>query len=145
MEVWGFFSEKTLAFVTDGTLVFDAMDEVSESFDLTSNSSEFDDDVPSEWESTLISAETYADMMHMSKQGIFDQLTFEYGDNFPEDAAQYAIATIEQDWNENALESAKTYQDMMSMSHSAIYDQLISEYGDQFTPEQAQYAVDNLG
>lgn len=29
-------------------------------------------------------------MMHMSKGGIFDQLTSEYGGQFTEDAAQYA-------------------------------------------------------
>lgn len=36
--------------------------------------------VPKEYRNALRSAETYSDMMHMSKQGIFDQLTSEYGD-----------------------------------------------------------------
>lgn len=82
--------------------------------------------------------------MSMSKAGIYDQLVSEYGEAFPEEAAQYAIDNIEFDWNENALKSAKNYQDLMDMSHSAIYDQLVSDYGEKFTPEQAQYAVDNL-
>ncbi len=30
-------------------------------------------------------------MMHMSKAGIYDQLTSEYGEGFEADAAQYAI------------------------------------------------------
>lgn len=101
-------------------------------------------DVPQEYKNALKSAETYSEMMHMSKAAIYDQLISEYGEDFPEDAAQYAIDNLDADWNYNALKSAETYYEEMSMSKSAIYDQLISDYGDQFTPEQAQYAVDNL-
>ena len=100
--------------------------------------------VPAEYTSALTSAETYSDMMHMSKAGIFDQLTSEYGGQFTEDAAQYAVDTIDADWNNNALESAKTYQNEMAMSPAAIHDQLTSEYGGQFTSSQADYAIDNL-
>ena len=78
-------------------------------------------DVPREWESALNSAYNYAEIMSMSKAGIYDQLVSEYGEAFPEEAAQYAIDNIEFDWNENALKSAKNYQDLMDMSHSAIY------------------------
>ncbi|WP_245608166.1 Ltp family lipoprotein [Salinicoccus luteus] len=102
------------------------------------------DDVPREWESALNSAYSYAEIMHMSKAGIYDQLVSEYGENFPEEAAQYAIDNIEYDWKNNALESARSYQDLMDMSHAAIYDQLISDYGDKFTEEEAAYAVENL-
>ncbi len=100
--------------------------------------------VPREHKSALKKAEIYAKTMHMSKAGIYDQLTSEYGENFPAEAAQYAIDNIVYDWKENALKKAQTYAGMMSMSDSAIYDQLISEYGEKFTPEEAQYAIDNL-
>ncbi|OAV62855.1 Ltp family lipoprotein [Enteractinococcus helveticum] len=103
-----------------------------------------EDDVPSEHRSALRSAETYSDMMHMSKAGIFDQLTSEYGGQFTEEAAQYAVDNVEADWNNNALESAITYQDTMAMSPAAIHDQLTSEYGGQFTTEEADYAIANL-
>ena len=83
-------------------------------------------------------------MMHMSKQGIYDQLTSEYGEKFPADAAQYAIDNVEADWNVNALEKAKLYQDQGSMSKSAIHDQLTSQYGEQFTESEADYAIANL-
>ena len=83
-------------------------------------------------------------MMNMSKAGIFDQLTSEYGDQFTDEAAQYAIDNIEADWNANALASAEVYQEGMAMSPAAIRDQLISEYGDQFTEAEADYAVANL-
>ena len=82
--------------------------------------------------------------MHMSKAAIYDQLVSEYGEQFSEEAAQYAIDNLVADWNANALATAESYQETMSMSPSAIYDQLVSEYGEKFTAEEAQYAIDNL-
>ncbi|HCT14158.1 MAG TPA: hypothetical protein DIW82_05005, partial [Corynebacterium nuruki] len=103
------------------------------------------DDVPSDFRAALRSAERYSDMMHMSKAGLYDQLTSEYADKFSPEAAQYAVDNIDADWNANALESAKNYQETMSMSPEAIRDQLSSEYGGKFTQEEADYAVANLG
>ena len=103
-----------------------------------------EDSVPREHKSALKKAELYAETMQMSKAGIYDQLTSEYGENFPPEAAKYAIDNIVVDWKENALKKAQTYAETMSMSDSAIYDQLISEYGEKFTKEEAQYAKDNL-
>lgn len=100
--------------------------------------------VPVEYKNALRKGQLYADTMYMSKAAIYDQLTSEYGEQFPADAAQYAVDNLDVDWNANALEKAKTYQETMSMSKSAIYDQLTSEYGEQFTAEQAQYAIDHL-
>ena len=100
--------------------------------------------VPVEYKNALRKGQLYADTMYMSKAAIYDQLTSEYGEQFPADAAQYAVDNLDVDWNANALEKAKTYQETMSMSKSAIYDQLISEYGEKFTAEQAQYAIDHL-
>ena len=105
---------------------------------------EEDTSVPKEYRNALEKAKSYSDMMHMSKQGIYDQLTSEYGEQFTADAAQYAIDNLDVDYKANALEKAKSYQDTMNMSKSAIYDQLISDYGEKFTAEEAQYAIDNL-
>ena len=82
--------------------------------------------------------------MNMSKAGVYDQLTSEYGEKFTAEEAQYAVDNVKADWEENALKKAETYQKMMSMSPSAIYDQLTSEYGEKFTAEEAQYAIDHL-
>lgn len=82
--------------------------------------------------------------MHMSKQGIYDQLTSEYGEKFPADAAQYAIDHLDADYKENALEKAKSYYEDMNMSKDAVRNQLISEYGEKFTAEEADYAIANL-
>lgn len=101
--------------------------------------------MPTEYISALKKAETYSDMMHMSKQGIYDQLVSEYGEQFSPEAAQYAIDNLQADYNANAFEKAKVYQDDMHMSPEAIRDQLVSEYGEKFTQEEADYAVANLG
>ncbi|RBP87896.1 host cell surface-exposed lipoprotein [Cytobacillus firmus] len=100
--------------------------------------------IPTEFKSALNQAETYSDTFHLSKAGLFDQLTSEYGGQFSQEAAQYAIDNIKADWNKNALEQAKTYQEEMSMSPEAIRDQLTSEHGGQFTQEEADYAVESL-
>lgn len=102
------------------------------------------DDIPTEYKSALKKAKIYSDTMNMSKVGLYDQLTSEYGEKFSKEAAQYAIDNLEADWKENALKKAKVYQETMAMSPNAIYDQLISEYGEKFTEEEAQYAIDNL-
>jgi hypothetical protein len=101
-------------------------------------------DVPPEYKSALRSGESYSELMHMSKAGIYGQLTSEYGDQFTPEAAQYAIDNMVADWNANALASAKSYQDLMAMSPAAIHDQLTSEYGDKFSPEEADYAILHL-
>src|SRR5699024_8922583 len=114
----------------------------TESEEPVEEEAEDEDDVPREYKSALSSAKSYSDTMHMSQGAIYNQLTSEF-DQFPEDAAQYAIDNLEADWNENALKSAESYRDTMEMSNAAIYDQLISQF-DLFTEEQAQYAIDNL-
>lgn len=103
-----------------------------------------EENVPTEHKSALKKAKAYSDTMGMSKAGIYDQLTSEYGEKFSKEAAQYAIDNVEANWKENALKKAQSYQEQMAMSPSAIYDQLVSEYGEKFTAEEAQYAIDNL-
>lgn len=99
--------------------------------------------VPKEYKSALNSADIYANTMHMSKAGLYEQLTADAGDEFSPEAAQYAVDNVKTDWNKNALESAKSYQEM-DMSPESIREQLTSDAGEKFTQEQADYAVANL-
>ena len=112
-------------------------EEKSDTNSATSNAS-------NEENNALKKAEFYCSTAHMSKKGIYEQLTSEYGENFTKEAAQYAIDNIEADWNLNALEKAKNYQSTANMSKKAIYEQLISDYGEKFTKSEAQYAIDHL-
>lgn len=97
-----------------------------------------------EEKAALSKAKFYATTLHLSKKGLYSQLTSEYGEKFPADAAQYAVDQIKVDYNKNALETAKTYVKDLNMSTQAVYDELVSEYGGQFTPSEAQYAIDHL-
>ena len=130
-------SSETLSEETNNTTSIEVQNE-------SEISEEKADDIPTEYKSALKQAKTYSEMMNMSKAGIYDQLISEYGGQFTEEAAQYAIDNLEVDWKENALKTAENYQETMAMSPKAIYDQLISEYGEKFTEEEAQYAIDNL-
>lgn len=100
--------------------------------------------VPTEYKSALKKAESYSNTMHMSKSGIYQQLTSEYGEKFSPEAAQYAVDNLVADYKANALAKAKTYQETMSMSPEGIRQQLTSANGEKFTPEEADYAVQNL-
>lgn len=100
--------------------------------------------VPAEYKSALNQANSYANTMHMSKQGVYDQLVSEYGGKFTVEAAQYAIDNVESNWDANALAKAKTYQDTMSLSPAAIRDQLTSDSGEKFTQTEADYAIQHL-
>lgn len=96
-------------------------------------------------QSALAKAEDYATTMDMSKQGVYEQLTSDAGEQFSPEAGQYAIDHLTDiDWNANALAKAKDYQSEMDMSPAEIRDQLTSSSGEQFTQSEADYAVQHL-
>lgn len=101
-------------------------------------------DVPMEYRQALRSAESYLSFSGFSYDGLYDQLTSEYADNFSPEAARYAVDNVNADWNAEAVESAESYLEFSGMSPDGLYDQLTSEYADKYTPEQAQYAVDTV-
>lgn len=100
--------------------------------------------VAPEYISALAQADTYANTMHLSKQGVYDQLVSEYGGKFTPEAAQYGIDNVKADWNANALAEAKTYQNDMHLSPAAVRDQLVSSYGGKFTQAEADYAMQHI-
>lgn len=93
-------------------------------------------------------AMNYLDYMGFSKQGLIDQLSSEYGDNYPKETAEKVVNDIDEaglvDWVEQAERCAKNYLDTMSFSKEELIEQLSSEYGDQFTREQAEEAVNEV-
>ena len=72
--------------------------------------------VPVEYQNALVKANQYSDMMHMSKQGIYDQLVSEYGEQFTPDAAQWAIDHI----------SSSAHQLISSSAHQRIRGEIHS-------------------
>lgn len=100
--------------------------------------------VPAEYKSALAQADSYANNLHLSKQGVYDQLVSDYGGKFSAAAAQYAIDNVKADWNANALAQAKTYQNDLHLSPTAVHDQLVSDSGGKFTQSEADYALQHL-
>ena len=84
-----------------------------------------------------------------SRQGLIDQLSSEYGSEFPLADAKFAVTFIENnsevDWNAQAAKSAKEYLDTQSFSCNGLIDQLSSEYGSKFTKSQATYGATQAG
>ena len=101
-------------------------------------------DLPREYEQALKKAESYLNFTAFSYNGLYDQLTSEYGSGFTPEAAQYAVDNVEVDWNEQAVKKAESYLEFSAFSEQGLYDQLTSEYGSGFTHEQAQYAIDRV-
>ena len=101
-------------------------------------------DVPREYLNALKKAQLYSDSQYMSEKRIYTQLTSEYWEWFTKEAADYAIANLNADYNRNALMKWKSYYEHQSMSKQRVYTQLTSDYWEWFTAEQAQYAIDHL-
>lgn len=129
--------------VTGATVSDDKIDLTVDTTDHYNRQQEIANATP-EQSSALTKARSYSTMMHMSRQGIYDQLTSEYGEKFSPDAANWALDHLDADYNANALAKAKDYQSTMAMSPEAIRDQLTSQYGEKFTPDEADYAIEHL-
>lgn len=119
-------------------------DNNSKSNSNSSNEEKKDNSVSREYKNALKSAQNYQNVMPMSKAGLYEQLTSSAGDQYPAEAAQYAIDNLNADYKKNALKSAKNYQDIMPMSDKELFEQLTSDSGDKYTREEAQYAIDNI-
>lgn len=94
-------------------------------------------------------AQSYLEYTAFSRAGLLEQLTSEYGEGYPPEDAEFAVARIEAeggvDWNAEAAEAAQSYLEFMAFSRQGLLDQLTSEYGGGFTPEQAEYGVSTTG
>lgn len=92
----------------------------------------------------LASAESYLEYSGFSKQGLYEQLSSDYGEGFTEAEAQYAVDHVDADWNQEAVESARSYLEHSPMSRDGLIEQLTSSHGEGFTYEQAVYAVNKV-
>ncbi|MFK5584156.1 Ltp family lipoprotein [Serinicoccus sp. LYQ131] len=93
-------------------------------------------------------AESYLEFSAFSRQGLIDQLSSEYGSQYPVEDAVFAIERLEAegsvDWNDQALMQAESYLEFSAFSRQGLIDQLSSEHGSQYTVEQATGAVEAL-
>lgn len=97
-------------------------------------------DVPADYSDALDDAETIAISLGSSKAETFSKLV---AGGASAEAAQYAVDTVDADWQANAVRKAKAYA-RDGMTGDVLRDQLVSEYGEQFTAEEADYALAHL-
>jgi uncharacterized protein DUF4190/host cell surface-exposed lipoprotein len=97
--------------------------------------------VDAEFSNAQQAAEQYLDFSGFSRQGLIDQLSSEYGDQYPVEVATAAVDSLNVDYNAEAVEAAESYLEFSAFSHAGLVDQLSSEYGDQFTREQAEHGA----
>ena len=125
----------------DQTEVQEEIGEESEEKDPTA-------DMTMEQKNAYKAAKSYLEFSGFSKQGLIDQLSSEYADNYPEDVAEFAVNALEEngevDWVEECKESAQSYLEFSSFSKEGLIEQLTSEYGDKYTREEAEAAVEEV-
>lgn len=91
------------------------------------------------------SARSYLDFKGFSRQGLIDQLSSEYGDQYSVADATAAVASLDVDWDAQAARAATTYLEMRGFSCEGLVDQLTSEFGDQFSSSQARVGATQAG
>ena len=104
------------------------------------SSAKKDDNVSTEYKNALKKAKSYADTVHLSKEGMKKQL-IEF-ENFTEEEATYAVDNAKIDWKKQALAKAKSYQETLALSTEGLKDQLLNF--ENFTEEEVNYALENL-
>jgi hypothetical protein len=91
------------------------------------------------------SANQYLEMSGFSRQGLIDQLSSEYGEQFSVADATAAVDNLNVDWNAQAARSAASYLEMSGFSCKGLIEQLSSTNGEKFTVEQATYGAGRAG
>lgn len=101
-------------------------------------------DVSPEYLDAMNDALDYQAEIHPSKAKLYRQLIDAYPDAHKEDAARWAVDTIEVKWRENALYWARFLKTATGASHQEIYRQLTAEDDLAFTKEEAEWALAQL-
>lgn len=91
------------------------------------------------------SARSYLEMSGFSRQGLIDQLSSEYGNQYSVTDATAAVDSLAADWNAQASRSAASYLEMSGFSCQGLIDQLSSPHGNKYTVEQASYGAAQAG
>lgn len=85
------------------------------------------------------SAKQYLNMQGLSRNGLIQQLSSDYGDRYNRADARVAVDSLKANWNRQAERTAKQYLKIQGFSCSGLIDQLSSSAGDAYTKSQARY------
>lgn len=90
-------------------------------------------------------AEDYLRMGGFSRDGLIEQLSSPYGEQFDAADARAAVDSMTVDWNRQAAIAAEQYMAMSGFSCRGLIDQLSSSFGEQFTRAQAEHGARAVG
>lgn len=90
-------------------------------------------------ENAIKKAESYLAVMAFSRSDLIAQLIH---NQFPQTDAEYAVDSLDVDWNEQAAKKAEEYLDVMAFSRGDLIDQLVHNG---FTNEQAEHGATSVG
>ena len=80
-----------------------------------------------------------------SDQGLLSQLTSSAGNGFSKSDAEFAVNSLNPNWNGQAVDAAEGYlSEGQGFSDQGLLQQLTSSAGDGFTEAQAEYAINSL-
>ena len=91
------------------------------------------------------SANSYLSISGFSRDGLIEQLSSPYGDDYNKDDATAAVDSLSVDWKEEAVKSARQYLGIMGFSCNGLIEQLSANTGDKYTKSQATYGAEQAG
>lgn len=91
------------------------------------------------------SAERYLQFHFFSREGLIEQLSSPFGDDYDRADAVAAVNSMSVDWNAQAVRAAENYLSLMGFSCRGLIEQLSSSFGEGFTQEQARYGAEQAG
>lgn len=91
------------------------------------------------------SAQSYLSFAPFSRDGLIEQLSSPYGDNYDRADATAAVDSLTVDWNAQAVRAAQQYLSMMGFSCRGLIEQLSSPHGDRYTNSQATHGAQQAG
>ena len=90
-------------------------------------------------------ATSYLNMSGFSRNGLIDQLSSPFGNDYDISDTTIAVDSLKIDWKEQAVRSAKSYLNMTGFSCRGLIEQLSSQFGSKFTVDQAKYGAQKSG
>lgn len=91
------------------------------------------------------SANSYLEFKGFVRNGLIDQLSSQYADDYEVEDATIAVDSLTVDWDAQAVRAAETYLEFKGFSCRGLIQQLSSEYGDKFTESQAKFGAEQAG
>ena len=100
--------------------------------------------VPQEYAEALRTAREALHVTWYSYDELYDELTSEHVHGYSEEAARYALDTLDVDWKGQALAVAQLQVNGRGISRAGLLDYLSGDLGKGYTADEARYAAEHV-